>query len=183
MMKRTSFLKVFLISSIFSISSNFVLAQSYSPSISFFRTSPRLIDSNTSFKTTYVRSRYNFVVEIPANADNNLSKIVFNQQQNSEIIKIYPKKTRVSLYTKDGEIPIENSTTIILNKQKKTNQITVDLAQSIPAGSTVKITLRAKNPDYSGIYQFGVEVYPEGNNPRSLYLGIARFHFYRHGLF
>ena len=151
--------------------------------ISFFRSSPRLAKSYTSFSSTNVLSRYNFYIDIPSQAENNLSRIIINQQPNLEIIKIYPQKTKVFLLKDAGEILVSNSTDLIVDKHENTSQIIINLSESIPAGSRLKIVLRAINPLYDGIYQFGVTVEPEGENPRSLYLGNARFHFYFDGLF
>jgi hypothetical protein len=151
--------------------------------ISFFRFSPRLVKSNTSFSSTNALSRYNFYIDIPAEAENNLSRVIINQQPNLEIIKIYPEKTKVFLLTDTQEILVSNSTDLIVNKNENTNQIIISLSESIPAGSNFKIVLRAINPLYDGIYQFGVTVEPEGANPQRLYLGNARFHFYFDALF
>lgn len=176
-----------LILSLFSFSlwlpTNFVRAETEAKEFSFFRASPRLVDSNTSFSTTNVLSRYNFYIDIPSQAENNLNKIVINQQTNLETIKIYPEKTKVFILTNQGENSLDNSTTLIVNEDENTSQIVINLSSSIPPDSRIKVVLRARNPLYEGIYQFGVAVYPEGDNPRSLYLGIARFHFYRHGRF
>lgn len=161
--------------------SNSLIAQAQE--FSFFRASPRLVRSNTSFHSTNVWSRYNFYIDIPPQAENNLNQIVINQQTNLEIIKIYPEKTKVFLLTDRGDILLDNSTTLFVDKHENTSEIVINLPESIPAGSSIKIALRARNPLHGGIYQFGVAVYPEGYNPRSLYLGIARFHFYQHGFY
>ena len=183
MIKFTSLLKLSFICLSFLAPTNLVIAQSSPTQINFFRASPRLVDSNTSFRSTYVRSTYNFKIDIPANAGNNLAKIVINQQPNFETIKLYPEKTKVFLLTPDGEIPVKHSANLIVDKSKDINEITVDFLKPIPSGSKIKLALRARNPLYGGIYQFGVTVYPQGNNPRSLYLGIARFHFHQNGNF
>ena len=182
-MNKFYFLFKILLTGLSFFSPSLVLSQDESPTISYFRTSPRLVNSNTSFNSVNVISRYNFILEIPANADNSLAKVVLNQQSNLEIIKVFPEKTRVSILTENGNIPIESTTDFILDRQNRTSQISIDLSSPIPSGSKVKIALQARNPGYSGIYQFGVEVFPQGVNPRSLYLGIARFHFYRNGRF
>ncbi|MGI0481703.1 DUF2808 domain-containing protein [Geminocystis sp. CENA526] len=146
-----------------------VLAQE----ISFFRYSPRLVRSNATFKMPDVISTYIFEIEIPENADNNLRKVVINQQINLETITFFPEDSKAFIINgKEREIEAN----FTLNTEGK-NEITVNLLQPVKAGEKLKLAIKARNPLYSGIYQFGVTVYPEGNNPRSLYLGNARFSF------
>ena len=146
--------------------------------ISFFRKSPRLIDSNTSFSSVGAWSRYNFVINVPTSAESDLGKIVINQQQNFELIDIYPDESRVVLLTDRGDIPVESEIDFIYDDKENTSVIIVNLLESVPAGSTIKVALRARNPYTSGVYLYGVEVFADGENPRSLRLGIARFNFY-----
>ena len=181
MIKLASLFKISFVTLSFLLPTNLVIAESNPIQINFFRASPRLVGSNTSFHSRYVRSTYNFKIDIPVNADNNLGKIVINQQPNFEIIRLYPQETKVFILTENGDVLVEHSAKLIVDKSKDINQITIDLLKPIPPGSKIKLALRARNPLYGGVYQFGVTVYPQGNNPRSLYLGIARFHFYTSG--
>lgn len=67
-------------------------------------------------------------------------------------------------------------------QNEDTGEITVSLANSIPPGTTFTIGLKPKkNPFFPGVYLFGVKAFPEGNNPRELYLGAGRLQFYRGG--
>lgn len=146
-----------------------VLAQE----ISFFRYSPRLVRSNATFKMPDVISTYIFEIVIPENADNNLNKVVINQQINLETITFFPEDSRAFIINgKEREIEAN----FTLNTDGK-NEIIINLLQPVKAGEKLKLAIKARNPLYSGIYQFGVTVYPEGNNPQSLYLGNARFSF------
>lgn len=146
-----------------------VLAQG----ISFFRYSPRLVRSNATFTMPDVISTYIFEIIIPENADNNLKKVVINQQINFETITLFPQESRAFIInSKTTEIKAD----FTLNTDGK-NEIIVNLLQPVKPGEKLKLAIKARNPLYSGIYQFGVTVYPEGNNPRSLYLGNARFSF------
>ena len=182
-LKLNFFLKLFLVIASIIVPVNQVIAESdsssgdYSP-ISFFRTSPRLVGSNTSFNSVGAWSRYNFRIEVPSSAETNLAKIVINQQQNLEVIDIYPDESKVVLLDDRGETPIEHDIQFTIDDRENTSVITVNLIDPVPAGSKIKVALRAKNPYSSGVYQFDVEVFPQGDNPRSLRLGIARFNFY-----
>jgi len=147
-------------------------------STNFFRKSPRLTRTATTYRSPRAKSSYIFEIEIPENAEASLAKIVINQQKNVEIIKLLPDETRAFNITNgEQEIPIATS----LNVNQEQNEITINLQQPIPAGEKLRLKLRGINPLYGGVYQFGVTVFPEGDNVRSLYLGIARLHFNQAG--
>lgn len=150
------------------------LAQVSSTDINFFRASPRLIRSHPTYTFSDVISTYIFEIEIPENAGNNIQKIVINQQINTEIITFFPDKTKAFILNEGKKSLDVNS---ILNITNNQNEIMINLLQSAKPGEKLRLAIQARNPLYGGIYQFGVTVYPEGNNPQSLYLGIARFHF------
>lgn len=146
-----------------------VLAQE----ISFFRYSPRLVRSTPIYRMSDVISTYIFEIEIPENADNNLEKVVINQQINLETITFFPEDSKAFIIN-GKESSIEANFTLDTDGK---NEIIVNLLQPVKAGEKLKLAIKARNPLYGGIYQFGVTVYPEGNNPQSLYLGNARFSF------
>lgn len=146
-----------------------VLAQE----ISFFRYSPRLVRSTPTFRMSDVISTYIFEIKIPENADNNLNKVVINQQANLETITFFSQDSKAFIIN-GKERSIEAKFTV--NTDGK-NEIIVNLLQPVKAGEKLKLAIKARNPLYGGIYQFGVTVYPEGNNPQSLYLGNGRFSF------
>lgn len=146
--------------------------------LSFFRASPRLTRSVTTFSFADVISTYIFEIEIPQNAGNNLQKIIINQQKNTETITFFPDKTKVFILNQNQK-PLDVNSTLNVNNNQ--NEIIINLSQPANPGDKIRLAIKAKNPLYGGIYQFGITVYPEGNNPQSLYLGIARFHFNMRG--
>lgn len=161
-----------LIFSVDKVGLNPVFAQE----ISFFRTSPRLVRSHSTFTFPNAISTYIFEIEIPKDAENSLHKVIINQQINTETINFFPENIRASIMGNNYQNqPVNVETTINIVGDK--NEIIIKLEPSIPAGNRVKLEVKARNPLYGGIYQFGVTAYPQGENSRSLYLGIARFHF------
>jgi len=148
----------------------------FAQEISFFRTSPQLVRTHSTFTYPDVISTYIFEIEIPKEADNSLSKIVINQQPNTETIDFFPEKTKTFIINNNQQKIIDN-VKAVNNLDNNKNEIIIELNPSISAGNRVKLEVKARNPLYGGIYQFGVTVFPQGENPRSLYLGIARFHF------
>jgi len=149
----------------------------------FFHKSPRLVRAITTYTLTNVNSSYIFEIEIPKEAKANLQTIVINQQKNVEIINLFPEKTQAFIINGKEQEILVNTT---LNTDNDQNILTINLTQPVPAGYKVRIKVRSKNPLYSGVYQFGVTVFPQSNqlnavNNNSLYLGIGRFNFYRSG--
>lgn len=149
-------------------------AQSINQEISYFLKSPRLIDAVTTFRNRRAIATYYFTIKIPEDAGNSLKSVTINQQKNSEIIKFFPEKTKAFLGENKEEIISVN---VSLTRNEEKNDIKIVFPESIKPGKTLIIGLRARNPLYGGIYQFGVTVYPQGNNPQPLYLGIGRIHF------
>ncbi|NCO74331.1 MAG: DUF2808 domain-containing protein [Cyanobacteria bacterium] len=151
-----------------------VLAEVSPKQINFFLSSPRLTRAVSTFTLPNVISTYIFEIEIPENAGNNLQKIVINQQINTEIITFFPEKTKAYIINSPVKSLDINTR---LNVNGNTNEIIIDLLSPVKPTEKVKLAIQGRNPLYGGIYQFGVTVYPQGNNPQSLYLGIGRFHF------
>ena len=141
---------------------------------SFFLRSPRLVRAATTFRGPRAIASYLFAIEMPQDVGNELQAVVINQQQNLEQIKFFSHKTRAFIGDVDGdEVDIKAA----VEKNGDKNEVEIVFEKPIKPGQKVTIALRARNPLYGGVYQFGVTVYPQGNNPRSLYLGIGRIHF------
>lgn len=117
---------------------------------------------------------------LPEDAGNNLQQIAIAQRQGAETIDFRLEETVAYLGThrnKEAEIAIAE---VLQNED--TREIIVLLEDLIVPGTTFTIGLKPKkNPFYPGVYLFGVKAFPEGNNPRELYLGAGRLHFYRGG--
>jgi hypothetical protein len=149
-----------------------------SPELSFFRQSPRLTRTATTYKSANTLSFYIFEIEIPEEAGNRLQKVVIRQQPNLELIRLFPNQTKAFLLNQpEQQIPIKVS----LDRTDDQNELTINFLEPVSPGEKVRIKIRAINPLYGGIYQFGVTVFPQGSNPSRLYLGIGRFQFERNG--
>ncbi len=144
-----------------------------------FRKAPRLLDIYTTYNAVRMRSaRYYFDITIPGDAGVPLQKVEIELRQGQEDIYYELEKTVAYLGThrrKGDKLAIET-----VSIEESTGVITVDFASSLPPGSTFTVGLKPRrNPDYSGIYVFGVTVFPQGENPYGLYLGSRSLHFYR----
>ncbi|MEL6494716.1 MAG: DUF2808 domain-containing protein [Cyanobacteria bacterium J06623_7] len=137
-----------------------------------------LADTYATFTGVRARSaRYYFDLELPADIGEPLQKVVIQQRAGGDDVKFKPEKTKVYLGDhrhKDEEIQAISST------DESTATITVEFARPIPPGSKITVGIKPKrNPDYAGVYLFGVTAFPQGNKARGMYLGSGRLHFYR----
>lgn len=137
-----------------------------------------LVDSHTTFSGVRVRqARYYFDLALPEDIGEPLQKVVIEQRSGSDEIEFKPEKTRVYLGDhRNKQEPVDVKTYI----DEATEEITVEFEQPITPGNNVTIGLKPKsNPDYSGVYLFGVTAYPTGEKALGMYLGSGRLQFYR----
>jgi hypothetical protein len=153
-------------------------ALEFSSRRSFFEKSPRLIRAATSFRGPAALANYSFTIELPENAGTPISAVTIVQQPNIEQIPLYPNRSRVfRSESSHGDHSIEAQ---IIDVSSETPEVKVVFEQPIQPGTTVTVSLRARNPLYGGIYQFGVTAFPINNND-GLYLGSGRLQFSQPG--
>ena len=145
----------------------------------FFEESPRLVDVITTFSSVRVRgAKYYFTIELPNDVGESLGKVTIQQRQGTEDIKFYLEKTVIFEGTPNqrGEvIALEEITT-----KKSNNSISLVLSTPVSPGKTFTIGLFPKrNPEYDGVYLFGVTAFPPGDKSQGLYLGVGRLQFYQ----
>ena len=158
-----------------------MLAAQNKASISYFSRSPRLINVMTTYRGARVhRPRYYYTIDLPNGIGKPLKKITINQRQGFEEIDYYPQDTiafQGTPHHRENPITIEESTW-----DKQTETMTIIFEPPVSPATRFTVGLKAKrNPDHGGIYLFGVTAFPAGNNPRELYLGTGRLHFYGSG--
>ena len=141
---------------------------------SFFLRSPRLVRSATTFRGPRAIASYLFAIEIPQNAGNNLQAVVISQQKNLEEVRFLPDRTRAFIGDTNGE---EIAIDTVVEQDSNQNGVRVVFKEPVKPGQKVTLAIGGRNPLYGGIYQFGITVYPQGDNPKSLYLGTGRIHF------
>lgn len=146
---------------------------------SHFTKSPRLLGASSTYKGVRVSyAKYYFNVSLPVDAGNSLQQVEIAQRQGVNEIKFRLDRTKAYIGTnrdKQQELAIADVT-----QDEATGAITVTLAEAVPPGTTFTVALKPRrNPDFGGVYLFGVTAYPKGENPYGLYLGAGRLHFYR----
>ena len=141
-----------------------------------FERSPVLVRSATSFRGPAILSSYQFTITIPEDAGEPLQAVTIVQQPNFETIRFRRDRTRAFL----GD-SFNGGTSLAVNAVEspvgEANQVKVVFEQPVEPGNTVTISLRGRNPLYGGVYQFGITVFPVGENSPGLYLGVGRLHF------
>ena len=145
-----------------------------------FERAPRLIRSATNFQTRDSLAYYYFTIEIPEDAGGSLQTVTIEQKTNVEEITFFPNKTRAFFgdrFQEDLSIPLASAESLIGQDSSHNNGVKVVLERPVEPGNTVTISLRARNPQYGGIYLFGVTAFPGGENSQGMYLGSGRIHF------
>ena len=144
-----------------------------------FRKAPRLLDIYTTFDRVRSRSAiYYFDITIPEDSGAPLQKVEIELRQGQDRIKYKLERTVAYLGThsrRGDRLALET-----VSQEEKTEVISVVFANSLPPGTTFTVGLKpVRNPDFDGIYVFGVTVFPQGENPFGLYLGSRRLYFRR----
>ncbi len=144
----------------------------------FFSQSPKLVNVMTTFAGTRIqRAIYYYTIDLPERSGQPLRYVTIQKRQGSEKIQYYLDKTIAFEGTPDhrGKALTVQQT----QWDEATQTLTIILGTLVAPGTTFSVGVKSKrNPEYGGIYLFGVTAYPEGENPLGLYLGSGRIHFY-----
>lgn len=147
----------------------------------FFTSPPRLEGASTT--QNYVRAwvvTYYFTLTIPENSGEPLQKVTIAQERNTDTVRFSLDETK-AFEGKRGRLgatlPIQSTTS-----DPKTKAVTVTFNPPVTAGKTVTISLSPRsNPDYSGVYLFGVTAFPPGEKSHGQFLGFGRLNIYDSG--
>jgi hypothetical protein len=135
-----------------------------------------LLDAHTTFDGVRVQqARYYFDLELPDDIGESLQKVIIQQRTGGDEVKFEPEETEVYLGNHRDQL---QRVSAIANTDEATATITVQFEPPIAPGNSITVGLKPKsNPDYDGIYLFGVTAYPTGKKARGMYLGAGRLHF------
>ncbi len=145
-----------------------------------FEKAPRLIRSAANFRSRDALAYYYFTIKLPEDAGEPLKAVTILQKTNLEEITFFPGKTRAffgDIFKKDLSIPLASAESLVSKQSSDNNGVKVVFEKPVESGNTVTISLRARNPQYGGIYLFGVTAFPWGENSQGMYLGSGRIHF------
>ncbi|MEL6786141.1 MAG: DUF2808 domain-containing protein [Cyanobacteria bacterium J06607_15] len=145
-----------------------------------FESGIRLVDTYATFNGVRVRqAKYYFDLELPEEIGEPLGQVVIQQRTGADDVEFRPEKTEAYLGDhRHREEPLKTTAM----RDEATEKITVRFTPPVAPGSKVTIRLKPRsNPDYAGVYLFGVTAFPEGEKAQGMYLGPGRLHFYRGG--
>ncbi|OCQ99161.1 hypothetical protein BCD64_24010 [Nostoc sp. MBR 210] len=136
------------------------------------------LDASTTYnQTSAAAATYYFTVAIPASGVKPLQQVTLTQIQGSEDIEYDIKQSRAFVERSDHtskNLPISS-----ISNSTENGSVTIQFAQPLPAGNTVKIALKPyRNPIYEGVYLFDLKAAPANQNTESQSLGVARLQFY-----
>ncbi len=145
-----------------------------------FEKSPLLIGAHTTFNNVRVRqAKYYFDLELPPDVGESLQKVVINQRQGAERIKFRLDKTTAYFGNHKDR---KEELSLQVSQDEATKAITIIFDRPISPGSQLTVRLRPRrNPNFGGVYLFGVTAFPTGEKPSGLYLGAGRLQFYQSG--
>jgi hypothetical protein len=167
------------------ISTSFILpifAQNfpYPPNSTFFTgDTPSLVSADTPDTTiAWPRPHYYFTFNIPGTSPQGVGQISITPENNPESIAFDLQKTSAFQGTSRNRgvaIPLQS-----VSQDPKTQVITITFANPVPANTTFTLSLQAyNNPSLAATYLFRVQIYPAGQNPIALDLGVGRLSFYQ----
>ena len=147
-----------------------------------FESGVLLLDSHSTFNSVRTRQAiYYFDLELPKDVGESLQKIMIKQRAGGDDIKFRPERTKVYLGDHNNKKELLDANAVY---NEDSGIIEVNLDKPVPPGSKFTVGIKPKrNPDYAGVYLFGVTAFPSGKTARGLYLGAGRIHFYRNNDF
>jgi hypothetical protein len=146
----------------------------------YFSHPPTLVRSNALQKAPSTPSTYEFTITIPADAGAPLKAVTIMQDKNLETVRFNTKENKAfagKRYAAGMEIPLAS-----VGGQEIPGTTMVVFDQPVQPGSTVTVAVDAKsNPNWGGVYEFGVTAYPTSENGRGQFLGYGRINFHGAG--
>ncbi|PNW48826.1 UNVERIFIED_CONTAM: hypothetical protein BEN50_11290 [Euhalothece sp. KZN 001] len=144
----------------------------------YFEAAPCLKNVKTTFNETHRRgATYYFTLTLPSNAGEPLGELVITQRLGIDDIPLLLEKTTAFVGTPNDKQ--ESLSLANVSQSEDHRKITATFRQPIPPGTTMTLGLKPrKNPQYDGVYLFGITARPAGNITQDLYLGVRRLQFY-----
>jgi len=170
-LKQTESLSKLALIAILAFDASVSLAGQFPDGRVFFESSPTLVNFSATFQSVRTWGAKYYLT---------LGKVTLQQQPNIQTIAFLVDQTFAFLGDRNqrGEKLTLKSTTFDPNTQT----ITVIFDPPVPPGNTVSIGLKpVRNPDYGGVYQFGITAYPPGENSPGLDIGVGRLAIYEAG--
>lgn len=124
-------------------------------------------------------STYEFTLTVPKDAGQPLKAVTIAQATNVETVKFDVSNSKAFVgdrLTARSQIPLAS---VGGEQPANPGEATIVFAQPVQPGDTVTVALAVQqNPQWGGVYEFGVTAYPDGNNGLGQFLGYGRINFY-----
>ncbi|MBD2235785.1 DUF2808 domain-containing protein [Aulosira sp. FACHB-113] len=145
----------------------------------YFTQPPSLLKASTTYnRVSEPGAVYYFTINLPENAGEPLQKITIQQREGLEYIRFQLDKSVAFEGTESQEgQKIEFND---ISSDQKTQTVSIAFNPPVSPGKKITIGLKARqNPQFDGVYLFGVTAFPQGEKSHSQFLGFGRLHFYR----
>ncbi|EKV03509.1 Protein of unknown function (DUF2808) [Leptolyngbya sp. PCC 7375] len=139
---------------------------------------PQFLNAFTTNDSVMRRNAtYFFTLDLPANADAALQRVVIEPQNLTRHLQPYRLDQTVAFSETAGdersELGLGN-----ISVNEDTKAVTVEFDPPVTPGRQVTIGLRPqRNPRFDGIYVFRVTAVPDGDQPQSHIAGHGRLYF------
>ena len=145
----------------------------------FFSEPPQLMRVAATQTGEYSPSTYEFTLTVPKNAGQPLKAVTIAQAQNVETVKFDVGSSKAFVgdrLTANSEIRLAS---VGGEQPANPGEVTIAFDQPVQPGNTVTVALAVqRNPNWGGVYEFGVTAYPAGENGLGQFLGYGRINFY-----
>jgi hypothetical protein len=145
----------------------------------FFSHPPLLMRVAASQIGAEIPATYEFTLTVPEDAGQPLKAVTIAQAANVETVKFDVSNSKAFVgdrLTASSQIQLAS---VGGEQPANPGEVTIVFAQPVQPGNSVTVVLAAQhNPNWGGVYEFGVTAYPEGNNGRGQFLGYGRINFY-----
>jgi Protein of unknown function (DUF2808) len=151
---------------------------SHSSGQTFFNHPPSLIHVGAVQVSRNSPSTYEFTLTVPANAGQSLKAVMISQVENLETVSFDINQSHAfagQRFAMGSEIPLAS---VGGERPAHPGDVTIVFDQPVLPGRTVTVAVKAdSNPNYGGVYLFGVTAYPAGENSLGQFIGYGRIHF------
>ncbi len=139
---------------------------------------PRLTDSYSNRNLAGERHpTYYLTIDFPGAAVETLDRLVVSLAEGHDPTFSYRlEATAAFVNTPEGRqfLPLGAVT-----EDRVSQTLTLQFSPPLPPGQTITLALTPhRNPRHAGVYLFGVQAYPIGENPQPSFVGYARLSFY-----
>lgn len=137
---------------------------------------PEIIEATVLPTATAGDGQFQIVINLPYNAGEPMEALVVHPRDTSMCFPFDPYGSEAYLGKPESvmaEIPLASVGGMMMSP----GEVLVVFSEPIEPGNQVTVRLQPKHPPVPGIYEFGVTVYPSGDNPVGQFLGYETLRF------